>query len=118
MVRAIETGLFDKVCRRQGGCGRSVWVTPPHLERVTGDSSWLDNAPRYDYGADGKLHHTGTFKEYRWTHPWTAWLSGARPSSASCGVSPTRRGARADEALCRPDRAAAGAGAGALSARR
>ena len=46
-----------------------VWVTPPHLERVTGDASWLANAPRYDFGADGKLHFAGTFNEYRWTHP-------------------------------------------------
>ena len=68
MVRAIEAGLFDKYV--VGKVAAVItWVTPPHLERVTGDSSWLDNAPRYDYGADGKLHHTGTFKEYRWTHP-------------------------------------------------
>jgi hypothetical protein len=68
MVRAIEAGLFDKYVVGKVAAV-IIWVTPPHLERVTGDSSWLDNAPRYDYGADGKLHHTGTFKEYRWTHP-------------------------------------------------
>ena len=68
MVRAIETGLFDKYVVGKVAAV-IIWVTPPHLERVTGDSSWLDNAPRYDYGADGKLHHTGSFKEYRWTHP-------------------------------------------------
>ena len=27
------------------------------------------SAPRYEVGADGKLHFTGTFNEYRWTHP-------------------------------------------------
>jgi hypothetical protein len=68
MVRAIETGLFDKYVVGKVAAV-VIWVTPPHLERVTGDSSWLDNAPRYEYAADGKLHHTGTFKEYRWTHP-------------------------------------------------
>jgi hypothetical protein len=68
MVRAVEAGLFDKYVVGKVAAV-IIWVTPPHLERVTGESSWLDNAPRYDYGADGKLHHTGTFKEYRWTHP-------------------------------------------------
>lgn len=68
MVRAIEAGLFDKYVVGKVAAV-VIWVTPPHLERVTGDSSWLDNAPRYAYGADGKLHHTGTFKEHRWTHP-------------------------------------------------
>jgi hypothetical protein len=68
MVRAIEAGLFDKYVVGKVAAV-IIWVTPPHLERVDGDSSWLDNAPRYDYGADGELHHTGTFKEYRWTHP-------------------------------------------------
>ena len=68
MVRAIEAGLIDKYVVGKVAAV-IVWVTPPHLERVTGDASWLDNAPRYEYGADGKLHHTGTFKEHRWTHP-------------------------------------------------
>lgn len=68
-VRALETGLFDKAVIGKVAAV-IVWVTPPHLERVTGDASWLANAPRYDFGADGKLHHTGTFAEYRWTHPW------------------------------------------------
>lgn len=68
MIRAIETGLYDRYV-----VGKVVavvaWATPPNLERATGESSWLDNAPRYDWGPDGKLHHTGTFKQYRWTHP-------------------------------------------------
>ncbi len=68
MVRAVEAGLFDKYVVGKVAAV-IIWVTPPHLERVTGDSSWLDNAPRYDYGPEGKLHHTGTFKEYRWSHP-------------------------------------------------
>jgi hypothetical protein len=68
MVRAIEAGLVDKYVVGKVAAV-IVWVTPPHLERVTGDSSWLDNAPRYDYGPDGTLHHTGTFNQYRWRHP-------------------------------------------------
>ena len=69
-VRALETGLFDKAVVGKVAAV-IVWVTPPHLERVTGDASWLGNAPRYDFGADGKLHYSGTFNEYRWTHPWS-----------------------------------------------
>jgi hypothetical protein len=68
-VRALETGLFDKAIVGKVAAV-IVWVTPPHLERVTGDAPWLANAPRYDTGADGKLHYSGTFNEYRWTHPW------------------------------------------------
>jgi hypothetical protein len=68
MVRALEEGLVDKYVVGKVAAV-IVWVTPPHLERVTGEASWLDNAPRYDYGADGKLHYTGTFGQYRWRHP-------------------------------------------------
>jgi len=70
-VRAMELGLFDKAVVGKVAAV-IVWVTPPHLERVTGDASWLGNAPRYDFGPDGKLHHAGTFWEYRWTHPLAA----------------------------------------------
>jgi hypothetical protein len=68
MVRALETGLVDKYVVGKVAAV-IVWVTPPHLERVTGESSWLDNAPRYEYGDDGKLHFSGTFYQYRWRHP-------------------------------------------------
>lgn len=68
-VRALETGLFDKAVVGKVAAV-IVWVTPPHLERVTGDASWLGNAPRYDFGPDGKLQYSGTFTEYRWRHPW------------------------------------------------
>jgi hypothetical protein len=70
-VRALETGLFDRAVIGKVAAV-IVWVTPPHLERVTGDASWLGNAPRYDFGPDGKLHYSGTFNQYRWTHPWAA----------------------------------------------
>jgi hypothetical protein len=68
MVRAIEAGLADKYVVGKVAAV-IVWATPPHLERVTGESSWLDNAPRYDYGPNGKLHYTSTFNQYRWRHP-------------------------------------------------
>jgi hypothetical protein len=68
MVRAMEAGLPDKYVVGKVAAV-IIWVTPPHLERVTGESSWLGGAPRYDYGTDGKLHYTGTFNHYRWTHP-------------------------------------------------
>ena len=75
-VRALETGLFDKAVIGKVAAV-IVWVTPPHLERVTGDASWLANAPRYDFGPDGKLYYAGTFAEYRWTHPLAGlgWLA-------------------------------------------
>jgi hypothetical protein len=68
MLRALETGLYDRYV--VGKVAAVVmWVTPPNLERATGESSWLGNAPRYDWGADGKLRHTGTFTQHRLTHP-------------------------------------------------
>ena len=75
-VRALETGLFDRAVVGKVAAV-IVWVTPPHLERVTGDASWLANAPRYDFGPDGKLYYAGTFAEYRWTHPLAGlgWLA-------------------------------------------
>jgi len=67
LVRAFEAGLLDRYA------GQSVkavvsWIIPAHLARVTGDGSWLGSSPRYVL-EDGKLRHTGTFDEYRWTHP-------------------------------------------------
>lgn len=67
LVRAIEAGLLDRYV------GQSVkavvsWIIPAHLARVTGDGSWLGSSPRYVL-EDGKLRHTGSFNEYRWTHP-------------------------------------------------
>jgi hypothetical protein len=44
------------------------WIIPAQLARVTGDGSWLGSSPRYAL-ENGVLRHTGTFDEYRWTHP-------------------------------------------------
>ena len=44
------------------------WIIPAHLARVTGDGSWLGSSPRYVL-ENGVLRHTGSFNEYRWTHP-------------------------------------------------
>ncbi|MGQ0582366.1 MAG: hypothetical protein ACT4O6_10550 [Reyranella sp.] len=67
LVRAIEAGLLDRYI------GQSVkavvsWIIPAHLARVTGDGSWLGSSPRYEL-KNGVPHHTGSFNEYRWTHP-------------------------------------------------
>lgn len=67
LVRALEAGLLDRYI------GQSVkavvsWIIPAHLARVTGDGSWLGSSPRYVL-ENGVPRHTGTFNEYRWTHP-------------------------------------------------
>lgn len=67
LVRALEAGLLDRYV------GQSVkavvsWIIPAHLARVTGDGSWLGSSPRYVL-ENGAPRHTGTFNEYRWTHP-------------------------------------------------
>lgn len=69
IVRAFETGAYDK--QVIGKVAAVIaWATPPLLIRVTGDASWMNTSPRYDFGSDGKLHWSGTFGGYRWTHPW------------------------------------------------
>jgi len=69
IVRAFELGTYDK--HVVGKVAAVIaWATPPLLWRVTGDASWLDTSPRYDFGSDGKLHWSGSFGRYRWTHPW------------------------------------------------
>jgi hypothetical protein len=72
LVRAFEAGLFD------GYIGQPVkavvvWIIPAQLARTTGDGSWLASSPRYEL-QDGKLVHTGSFNEYRLSHP----LDGAK----------------------------------------
>jgi hypothetical protein len=67
LVRAIEAGLLDRYI------GQSVkavvsWIIPAHLARVTGDGSWLGSSPRYEL-ENSALRYTGSFNEYRWTHP-------------------------------------------------
>jgi hypothetical protein len=67
-VRAVETGLLDRAVIGKVAAV-IAWVTPANLERTTGDASWLGNAPRYDFSADGQLHFSGSFDGYRWSHP-------------------------------------------------
>jgi len=67
LVRAFEADLLDRYI------GKSVkavvvWIIPAQLARVTGDGSWLGSSPRYEL-QDGKLRFTGSFNEYRLTHP-------------------------------------------------
>ncbi len=72
LVRAFEAGLMDRYIG-QPVKAVVVWIIPAQLARTTGDGSWLGATPRYEL-QDGKLVHTGTFTEYRFSHP----LAGAK----------------------------------------
>jgi hypothetical protein len=67
LVRAFEAGLLDRYVG-QPVKAVIVWIIPAQLARTTGDGSWLGSSPRYEL-LDGKLVHTGSFTEYRFTHP-------------------------------------------------
>ena len=69
LVRAFEAGLLDRYLG-QPVKGVVVWIIPAQLARTTGDGSWLGSSPRYEL-SDGKLKHTGSFTEYRFSHPIT-----------------------------------------------
>lgn len=67
LVRAFEAGLYD---RYAAGKVKAVvtWIIPAHLQRVTGDGSWLGSSPRYVLD-NGVLRYTGSFNEHRWRDP-------------------------------------------------
>ncbi len=67
LVRAFEAGLYDRY-KDQKVKAVVTWIIPAHLQRVTGDGSWLGSSPRYVLD-DGKLRFTGTFNEHRWRDP-------------------------------------------------
>ncbi|TAJ36841.1 MAG: hypothetical protein EPO55_20155 [Reyranella sp.] len=67
LVRALEAGLLDRYADQSVKAVVS-WIIPAHLARVTGNGSWLGSSPRYVLDK-GVPRHTGTFNEYRWTHP-------------------------------------------------
>lgn len=67
LVRAFEAGLLDRYTDRKVKAV-VTWIIPAHLQRVTGDGSWLGSSPRYVL-ENGKLHYTGTFNEHRWRDP-------------------------------------------------
>jgi hypothetical protein len=67
LVRAFEAGLLDRYIG-QPVKAVIVWIIPAQLARTTGDGSWLASSPRYEL-VDGGLVHTGSFTEYRLTHP-------------------------------------------------
>lgn len=67
LVRAFEAGLLDRYLG-QPVKAVIVWIIPAQLARTTGDGSWLGSSPRYEL-VDGKLVHTGSFTEYRFSHP-------------------------------------------------
>jgi len=67
LVRAFEAGLLDRYADQSVKAVVS-WIIPAHLARVTGDGSWLGSSPRYVL-ENGVLRYTGSFNDYRWTHP-------------------------------------------------
>jgi hypothetical protein len=67
LVRAFEAGLYDRYVDQKVKAV-VTWIIPAHLQRVTGDGSWLGSSPRYVLD-DGKLRFTGTFNEHRWRDP-------------------------------------------------
>lgn len=67
LVRAFEAGLLDRYADQSVKLVVS-WIIPAHLARVTGDGSWLGSSPRYVLDK-GVPRHTGSFNDYRWTHP-------------------------------------------------
>jgi hypothetical protein len=67
LVRAFEAGLLDRYTDRKVKAV-VTWIIPAHLQRVTGDGSWLGSSPRYVL-ENGKLRYTGTFNEHRWRDP-------------------------------------------------
>jgi len=86
LVRAFEAGLLDRYLG-QPVKAVIVWIIPAQLARTTGDGSWLGSSPRYEL-VDGKLVHTGSFTEYRLTHPITGlkyYLGELFPFVASIG---------------------------------
>jgi hypothetical protein len=72
LVRSFEAGLLDGYIK-QPVKAVVVWIIPAQLARTTGDGSWLAASPRYEV-QDGKLVHTGSFTDYRLSHP----LDGAK----------------------------------------
>ena len=89
LVRALETGLYDKYV--VGKVGAVItWSTPLQMPRVIGDGGWLGSSPRFELDAAGNLRYTGSFTGYRLRHPMAgAWYlartylaSAARASEA------------------------------------
>lgn len=67
LVRMVEAGLLD-LYRQRPVRAVVTWIIPAQLARVTGEGSWLGTSPRYAL-AGGALRYTGSFDEYRWSHP-------------------------------------------------
>lgn len=67
LVRAFEAGLYDRY-KDKNVKAVVTWIIPAHLQRVTGDGSWLGSSPRYVLD-NGVLRYTGSFNEHRWRDP-------------------------------------------------
>jgi hypothetical protein len=68
LVRAIESGLYDKYV--VGKVAAVItWSTSLQMPRVIGDGGWLGSSPRYVLDASGHLNYTGTFYGHRLRNP-------------------------------------------------
>jgi len=68
LVRALESGLFDS--HITGKVAAAVfWISPPQMERVTGDGDWLTFSPHYELIPGEPPRHTGSFLAWRLSHP-------------------------------------------------
>ncbi|MBS0518543.1 MAG: hypothetical protein JSR90_07610 [Proteobacteria bacterium] len=67
LVRAVETGRLDFL-KGEPIKAAVTWIIPADMSRVTGDESWLASSPRYRL-EDGVPRFTGSFSQYRWSHP-------------------------------------------------
>lgn len=97
LVRAIETGLYDRYVT--GSVAAVVtWIQPVQLPRVTGDASWLGSSPRFVLEASGKLRHTGTFAGHRVSDPMAglSFLARSHFASVARGAEPALERERGD----------------------
>jgi hypothetical protein len=67
VVRGVEMGLLDRLAGRRVKAV-VTWIIPDHLARVGGDRDYLGAWPRYVL-EDGVPRFTGSFDQYRWSHP-------------------------------------------------
>lgn len=67
LVRAFQAGLYDRY-KDKNVKAVVTWIIPAHLQRVTGDGSWLGSSPRYVLD-NGVLRYTGSFNEHRLRDP-------------------------------------------------
>ncbi|MFI4999386.1 MAG: hypothetical protein ACHQK9_05860, partial [Reyranellales bacterium] len=73
LVRALEAGVYDSYAPN-GAAAVITWIIPQQLPRVMGDGGWLGDSPRYVLDGNGPPRFTGSFNDYRFSHP-IAWVA-------------------------------------------